>query len=264
VNTDPGTQAATPKPAAEPAAPAKAAETAKPGNDGIKIHGHWVLEVKNPDGKLVERREFDNSLVTGAPGTGGAPWPTGEQLMAALLSGNATAGDPAIVFVSQVPGGGSPNPVDACSGGEAYAQCDYFTTGSESFFSPSVCGISSEPCTTESGLGITANFSPVVSWVLSGNYLVKPNGSKSINWVETMMAWCYSPKSSVIPRAGMPPGGMTDRSADIGSSFCDPNHISLTSDSYTRASLTYTAIPDGPLKVAEGQVITVTVTISFS
>lgn len=105
VNTAPGTQAATPKPAAEPAAPAQAAEAAKPGNDGIKIHGHWVLEVKNPDGKLVERREFDNSLVTGAPGTGGAPWPTGEQLMAALLSGNATAGDPAIVFVSQVPGG---------------------------------------------------------------------------------------------------------------------------------------------------------------
>lgn len=263
VNTVPGTQAATPKPAAEPAAPAKAGETAKPGNDGIKIHGHWVLEVKNPDGKLVERREFDNSLVTGAPGPGGAPWPTGNQIITALLSGNATPGDPAIVFVSSVQGGSLPNPVDACSGGERnYAQCDYFTTGSSSFFSPSVCGISSEPCTTESGLSLTANFQPVVSWVLSGYYVVKPNGSKSINSVMTMMAWCYSSTTSVS--YGIPIGSMTDRRADIGSKSCDPNHISGTGDSHNLASLTYTEIVGGPLKVSEGQVIAVTVTISFS
>jgi hypothetical protein len=261
VDTAPGTQAATRKPAAEPAAPAKAAETAKPGSDGIKIHGHWVLEVKNPDGKLVERREFDNSLVTGAPGPGGAPWPTGSQLLTALLSGNATAGDPAIVFVSPLES--YLIPMDVCAGGEEnYAQCDYFTTGSSSFFSPSVCDISSEPCTTESGLGLTANFQPVVSWVLSGYYVVKPNGSKSIGAVMTMMAWCHSPTLSMD--AGIPQGSMTDRKADIGSKSCDPNHISGTGDSYNFASLTYTNIPGGPLKVSENQVIAVTVTISFS
>lgn len=35
--------------------------------EGIKVHGHWTIEVRNPDGALVERREFDNALVT--PGT---------------------------------------------------------------------------------------------------------------------------------------------------------------------------------------------------
>lgn len=30
---------------------------------GIKVHGHWVIEVRDPDGKLVERREFENALT---------------------------------------------------------------------------------------------------------------------------------------------------------------------------------------------------------
>jgi hypothetical protein len=33
--------------------------------EGIAVHGHWVIEVKNPDGTLVERREFENALVPG-------------------------------------------------------------------------------------------------------------------------------------------------------------------------------------------------------
>jgi hypothetical protein len=28
---------------------------------GIKVHGHWTIEVRNPDGKLVTHREFENS-----------------------------------------------------------------------------------------------------------------------------------------------------------------------------------------------------------
>jgi hypothetical protein len=105
LNTAPGTQAATPKPAAEPATPAKAAEAAKLGSEGIKIHGHWVLVVKNPDGKVVERREFDNSLVTYNAAN---EYPTGDQTILALLSRNATMGDPAIVFLSNIPSGANP------------------------------------------------------------------------------------------------------------------------------------------------------------
>jgi hypothetical protein len=33
-------------------------------HEGIKVHGHWTIEVRNPDGKLVTHREFENSLVT--------------------------------------------------------------------------------------------------------------------------------------------------------------------------------------------------------
>jgi hypothetical protein len=30
----------------------------------IKIHGHWVIDVRNPDGTTVERREFDNAITS--------------------------------------------------------------------------------------------------------------------------------------------------------------------------------------------------------
>lgn len=31
-------------------------------HEGIKVHGHWTIEVRNPDGKLVTHREFENAL----------------------------------------------------------------------------------------------------------------------------------------------------------------------------------------------------------
>ncbi|MBI2860150.1 MAG: hypothetical protein HYX91_01425 [Chloroflexi bacterium] len=35
-----------------------------PPGEGIKVHGHWTIEVRNPDGTVAERREFDNALVS--------------------------------------------------------------------------------------------------------------------------------------------------------------------------------------------------------
>jgi len=31
-------------------------------NTGIKVHGHWTIDVKNPDGTLVSHHEFENAL----------------------------------------------------------------------------------------------------------------------------------------------------------------------------------------------------------
>ncbi len=31
-------------------------------NEGIKVHGHWTIDVRNPDGTLVTHREFENAL----------------------------------------------------------------------------------------------------------------------------------------------------------------------------------------------------------
>jgi hypothetical protein len=44
------------------AAGANAQEAAGP-REGIKVHGHWIIEVKNPDGTRAQYREFDNHLV---------------------------------------------------------------------------------------------------------------------------------------------------------------------------------------------------------
>lgn len=35
-------------------------------HEGIKVHGHWTIEVRNPDGTLVSHREFENSLLPSA------------------------------------------------------------------------------------------------------------------------------------------------------------------------------------------------------
>ena len=32
-------------------------------NEGIKVHGYWMIDVRNPDGKLVTHREFENALL---------------------------------------------------------------------------------------------------------------------------------------------------------------------------------------------------------
>src|SRR5713226_7169875 len=61
-----------------------AAKLERPGGpqEGIKVHGHWVLEVRNPDGSLASRSEFENALVP----------TTGTNLLAALLTRGVSFG----------------------------------------------------------------------------------------------------------------------------------------------------------------------------
>jgi hypothetical protein len=70
-------------------APAKAPAPEKAAsqgiNTGIKVHGHWIIEVKNPDGTVATHREFENSL-TNLQGYGGT------QALALLLTGQAKLG----------------------------------------------------------------------------------------------------------------------------------------------------------------------------
>ena len=70
----------------KPAAPVAAKQEEEssvpnePNEQGIKVHGHWVIDVKDKDGKVVDHRDFQNSLASGS----------GPQLLALLLSGAAT------------------------------------------------------------------------------------------------------------------------------------------------------------------------------
>jgi len=50
--------------------------------EGIKVHGHWVIDVRNPDGSLASHLEFENRLaLPGDEPFGGA----GNRILAALL-----------------------------------------------------------------------------------------------------------------------------------------------------------------------------------
>jgi hypothetical protein len=53
------------KPAAAQAQPSLMPDEkapAKGAKEGIVVHGHWTIEVKNPDGKVVARQDFENTL----------------------------------------------------------------------------------------------------------------------------------------------------------------------------------------------------------
>jgi hypothetical protein len=49
---------------------------------GIKVHGHWTIEVRNPDGSLASHHDFENMLG-----------PNGAQALARLLGRFAVAGE---------------------------------------------------------------------------------------------------------------------------------------------------------------------------
>ena len=62
------------------------AASSKPGSEGIKVHGHWKIVVKNPDGAVTTTTEFENSLVTHL-GNGSLD---GSSFLVGLLAGNIT------------------------------------------------------------------------------------------------------------------------------------------------------------------------------
>jgi len=45
--------------------PALAPVVAQGQQEGIKVHGHWVIDVRNSDGTLASHTEFENALTAG-------------------------------------------------------------------------------------------------------------------------------------------------------------------------------------------------------
>ena len=82
-------KAVAPAPKQGAAVQARSGEHDKGLNTGITVHGHWVIDVKNPDGKVASHHEFENSLITNPSQElynyyGGA----GNQALINLLGGN--------------------------------------------------------------------------------------------------------------------------------------------------------------------------------
>jgi len=94
-----GKKASAEKPAAQQSAESTAAREKPSGgsHEGITVHGHWTIEVRNPDGSLVRRVEFENSLDPGFtvtnPTAGQPPLiiPGGAAYLSAVLTGQWSA-----------------------------------------------------------------------------------------------------------------------------------------------------------------------------
>jgi hypothetical protein len=79
-------------------------------HEGIKVHGHWTIEVKNPDGTVVTHREFENSLYPSF----------GASFLAQVLGRQITPGAWYLTLDGSVP---------PCSSPVGGTRCSIFETG---------------------------------------------------------------------------------------------------------------------------------------
>ena len=101
-------------------------------NTGVKIHGHWKIVVRNPDGTVATRRDFENSLDLG-----------GINLLPNLLAGGVTPGAWAIALGAQTAGNTGP-----CSGTtfQLYATSNVPASSSGNCFIGEPTGIYAATC----------------------------------------------------------------------------------------------------------------------
>ena len=234
---------ATPAAAAQPKAAQageeekEAASPAKPGSEGIKVHGHWKFVVKNADGTVASTREFENSLISGGQG---------DQLLSGLLSGNYVIGDWGIVlcpnpgaYAGVCPGGGAPVAVITTNpNGSLGSQLQLNV----------VCGLG---CVGGLTSAAVVNAAGVFSLVLAGSYTAPSN--LSINGVSTIASYCGSGlRSSASPAACIA----------LSATAATPNPTAGNSE-LLGSLLTGTPLA-APQSLTAGQILQVTVTLSFS
>lgn len=186
-------------------------------NQGIKMHGHWVIDIKNPDGTLSQHHEFENSLQY-----------DGQQLLLGLLSGYASMGQWEIYFTAPT-GGTSP-----CTSG-TYPFC---AIAQSTTYQPGAFACTVYTCV--GGLTVTPTFGVGPSLVLSGSITAQNAGT--VGSVGTGHNAC----------------GTTTSLSTTTPAACQ---TATTSGGYG-GTMTYTSIT--PISVAAGQIIQVSVTLTFS
>ena len=180
--------------------------------EGIKVHGHWTIEVRNPDGKLVTHREFQNSLSASS----------GNQTLASFLSRGSSVGTWVLQLYSSV----SPNSTPCLTTTGTVAVCFIFeptsvpTPSGNVFNSLTVAGPQSTP--------------PNPNLVLGGTFTAGQSGQ--IDFVEADVRQCPNTTPPSTPS-------------------CTPLSQS--------GALTVRSLPT-PVVVSQGQIVQVTVVISFS
>jgi hypothetical protein len=198
-------------------------------NQGVKLHGHWVIDVRNPDGTLVEHRDFENSLEPSAQG-----------LLIGLLSGYLVPGDYMIVM-GPLTGNG------ACVA--TYQFCGLVRSLSTE---PALgyCGV--YYCAT--GLNYTYNLGTLgagtgpFSMVLAGS--ITANQTGTIGSVFTVISTCANIGFSTVTN---PSSIETSSPASC---------VTQTSPEPWYGPLSQANIT--PIAVNSGQIVQVTVTITFS
>ncbi len=259
------------------AARAAAARPAAGGlRTGIRVHGRWTIVVRNPNGSIAAKREFENTLqldgVNALPivlggyaapggweimmgGATGTPGPCGNggsvpivgQTASIQVSGPCLIVEPGSLYGDT--GGASPG----CGGAgscSATLQQSLVATGS----------------VTETVLlgGITAQITDAtVGLQLSGFTPVSAAGS--VDTVASLLSLCNVTEPSANTSAPGYPAASLTTIANVSSAACRTGPVSFLTGSYADPwFVTATTIPSGPINVIAGQTVQVTVVISFS
>lgn len=178
-------------------------------HDSIKVHGHWTIEVRNPDGSLVTHREFENSYIQGTSGPGGPG------ILPVILAHSFSVG----LWIVELDGG-------LCPGSQVPGSCIAAEPN------PAVNPL---PAGWFPTLTITTHGRPD-TLVFAGN--VTAQASASISSVSTSVGLC---PPGTAPAACTGEGGRT-----------------FTATTFTGGG------SNPPISVAQGQLVQVTVVVSFS
>jgi hypothetical protein len=212
-------------PAAQAAAGEKeAAAPAKPGDEGIKVHGHWTIDVKNPDGTLAQHREFENSFQPG-----------GSIAIIQLITGLAIPSDMGIGVTS--PTGQTP----PC-GPSSQSICLMVRSlkdepGTSFCVSLAVCSVNLTSATSFTALPYTLTY--------SGSFQASEAGS--ITGVQSFLGSCVQS-----------PVGLET----ISPAICSAGNLSNTQSGFSYAIFSGTTI--NAVAVTAGQIVQVSVAFTFS
>jgi len=256
-----------PTPTLKPVAAAPALPARPPGmSANIHVHGHWTIVVRNKDGSVAARREFENSLqfagsallpiVLGGYGTPGT-W-------VIMLSGasNTDSGPCTISSMAIVgPNGGTPE-FNSCWISSA-SLCSLPDFASNNNCSPGLA----VSLINSGSVGFNSSIYDYVNLQLTGLAKMTEATQGTIDNVATALVLCNSPTGSLStdtqPLSNLAslstatPGACTIEGAP---SILRPGPGGA-GDFWT---FTSTAVPGGPISVLPQQTVQVTVVISFS
>ena len=231
---------------AKPAGEEEHAPTAKPegaNHEGIKVHGHWIIDVKNADGSYASHTEFENSLVT--PNAADA-------LLASILNGNTVLGGFAIGVDSSTPGALCPT---ALTGANIPINSCYLVLTTN----PSANLVAWYLCNPSPGYPSFACFPNMINNFEPASY--------AGDGLPLNPAYFQLKGSFTAPAAGPITGVHTylfDCSTYPGSSTTTENCIANNSPRTIGFSAFTSTTLATPINIVAGQYVTVTVNISFS
>lgn len=213
-------------------------------HEGIKVHGHWTIEVRDPNGTLVTHREFENSLVSIAgclfPPTATSP-PTPFTPCAATFLLSVLARQASVSFWS-------------------VQLLDPSSTLTTAVFLPGGCCTIAEPGL--SGITQDLNYAPFNGWTF--DLMVVPNwangtlvlgGSGTVTGAGNIGA--VGTNIIICPANTAPSSPCIAYSGSIGPGAVAGNIIGFF-------PFTFASLPSPPISVQTGQTVAVTVNISFS